>query len=716
MIKTALVSALAANAINFAIAECPNACNGHGKCTSYDMCDCNRNWQANDCSERVCQYGLAHVDTPKGDLNHDSTIEGPDIILVENAFKYPFGTTEKFPRMQDSDLATLDNTAHYYMECSNKGTCDRETGTCECFPGYDGAACQRASCPGYPESCSGHGVCKTIRQLAAADHGNVYELWDRDATMGCECDKGFTGPDCSLRECKYGIDPLYYDDTSTIKYAVFDFAILTTAADISFFTDGMDDPSTAKFALVFYDMHGESWRTKPISIGAQCGEVLQALKELPNDVIPEMDATFCTRTDNDAGQISSHSWDSYDNLIYDGARPIEYPLAVWLSDKVERSSHFNAHTNTFDSLALSGYIYRIHFNNNPGKLKQPEIDIYLDGIRPTVASDPDNTNEIVTRVWTDGQQGESVDYFGDHCDGVTVTLSYDSNNGAYLSGLTTTESNLLKACLSTSDFDDNNNVEVYDWDYGSEDYPHIVKLVLSVTDSSDGGYYAALYYDGTTFQLLNNVRPQDREDDDQFEVYTTKGVLARTSNKTEAAFGFGDKSVISVNATFDFDDSETPYDGDISCEVNDNNAYHLDYVEHCVNKSDIITFLNFGNRTYNPDYINLYTVERIYTSQYLDYDYTNIAEHSPHGIHYGSHRIDLDLGTNWAVKAARYHQDDGVMEGGVHIYKFFPNSESSYTYVAQCSNRGLCNEEEGLCECFKGYTGDACQTQASIAV
>lgn len=45
--------------------ECANACNGHGKCTSYDMCICNRNWQSNDCSERVCQFGLAHVDTPK---------------------------------------------------------------------------------------------------------------------------------------------------------------------------------------------------------------------------------------------------------------------------------------------------------------------------------------------------------------------------------------------------------------------------------------------------------------------------------------------------------------------------------------------------------------------------------------------------------------------------------------------------------------------------
>jgi hypothetical protein len=42
--------------------ECANACNGHGKCTSYDMCICYRNWQAGDCSERkfyhftICAY------------------------------------------------------------------------------------------------------------------------------------------------------------------------------------------------------------------------------------------------------------------------------------------------------------------------------------------------------------------------------------------------------------------------------------------------------------------------------------------------------------------------------------------------------------------------------------------------------------------------------------------------------------------------------------
>jgi len=83
--------------------ECANACSGHGKCTSYDMCICNRNWQANDCSERVCQFGLAHVDTPKGDLNMDGVISNANSRIVENSFNYPYGTSEQFPNMQNSN-------------------------------------------------------------------------------------------------------------------------------------------------------------------------------------------------------------------------------------------------------------------------------------------------------------------------------------------------------------------------------------------------------------------------------------------------------------------------------------------------------------------------------------------------------------------------------------------------------------------------------------
>lgn len=65
MARYLIIVALSLQILKSVYSECANACNGHGKCTSYDMCICNRNWQANDCSDRICPFGLAHVDTPK---------------------------------------------------------------------------------------------------------------------------------------------------------------------------------------------------------------------------------------------------------------------------------------------------------------------------------------------------------------------------------------------------------------------------------------------------------------------------------------------------------------------------------------------------------------------------------------------------------------------------------------------------------------------------
>lgn len=53
------------------LGSCPNACSGHGTCGSNDECNCFRNWMANDCSERVCPFGISHTTTPQGDLNMD---------------------------------------------------------------------------------------------------------------------------------------------------------------------------------------------------------------------------------------------------------------------------------------------------------------------------------------------------------------------------------------------------------------------------------------------------------------------------------------------------------------------------------------------------------------------------------------------------------------------------------------------------------------------
>ena len=174
----------------------------------------------------TCPFGRAHVDTPKGDLDSSLAVGDYDDVVLSGSTVYPYGTTEGFPLMEDTAGNVIADTAHDYMECSNKGLCDRERGECECLPGYDGVACQRASCPSNVHSitpgssanqesnlaykifngrssftgrasenaqvnqCSGHGTCMTLEQLAFLDHDNIYDLWDKDASMGCKCDPG----------------------------------------------------------------------------------------------------------------------------------------------------------------------------------------------------------------------------------------------------------------------------------------------------------------------------------------------------------------------------------------------------------------------------------------------------------------------------------------------------------------------------------------------
>jgi len=80
--RTALASVvLLALAAPMVRAECNNACSGHGRCGAYDMCQCDRNWQGADCSQRTCPYDKAFVTTPQGDLNMDGDRN-------DNSFRY----------------------------------------------------------------------------------------------------------------------------------------------------------------------------------------------------------------------------------------------------------------------------------------------------------------------------------------------------------------------------------------------------------------------------------------------------------------------------------------------------------------------------------------------------------------------------------------------------------------------------------------------------
>jgi hypothetical protein len=100
------------------------------------------------------------------------------------------------------------NNAHQQIECSGRGSCDTASGRCSCFAGFSGEACQRTVCP---NDCSGHGVCQSEKRFAADANNKDYSTaYDADKQMGCMCDSGFRGPDCSLIECPSGDDPMGY--------------------------------------------------------------------------------------------------------------------------------------------------------------------------------------------------------------------------------------------------------------------------------------------------------------------------------------------------------------------------------------------------------------------------------------------------------------------------------------------------------------------------
>lgn len=115
---------------------------------------------------------------------------------------------------------STNDRAHDLAECSNKGTCNRATGECECQKWFEGGACERISCPQVlGNTCNGHGKCLNMYQLAllTEDNGDATDItygaipndpatWDFNKMYGCYCDEGFQGYDCSERVCPTGDD------------------------------------------------------------------------------------------------------------------------------------------------------------------------------------------------------------------------------------------------------------------------------------------------------------------------------------------------------------------------------------------------------------------------------------------------------------------------------------------------------------------------------
>ena len=229
-----------------------------------------------DCSDRFCPYELAWADKP-----------------------------------------TETGLTHQYAECAGKGLCDRVKGTCQCFPGYEGSACQRQSCP---NECSGHGTCEYLNDLT---YGVVYNEyfdgssasltglgvggkefdnyhWDADRARTCQCDGGYWGADCSMRMCPFGndiMDVIPGFDENDNSGLVGHGNELPQIQRITLYDSSMTNSNFGgqTFALRFTSKMNETFATQPITwstVDLTLGAYIEdALKKLPNKIIDDVDVT-----------------------------------------------------------------------------------------------------------------------------------------------------------------------------------------------------------------------------------------------------------------------------------------------------------------------------------------------------------------------------------------------------------------------------------------
>eukprot|EP00392_Amoebophrya_sp_AT5.2_P009155 g9183.t1 len=159
--------------------RCPNDCSGpdHGVCEkTTGKCACKENYAGESCATQVGRSALSGLASRALVLKNPAEVDGKKKkrLLVHD-----------HPTRQCPD------------DCHNNGSCDAESGSCTCFPGYSGDSCGDYC----PNECTGRGHCVNGASFRGADCSVRIQCSDHGVENddgSCFCDEGWWGADCSV--------------------------------------------------------------------------------------------------------------------------------------------------------------------------------------------------------------------------------------------------------------------------------------------------------------------------------------------------------------------------------------------------------------------------------------------------------------------------------------------------------------------------------------
>jgi len=679
-------------------AECPNACSGHGTCQPKDMCSCYKNWQGNDCSEATCYFGLAHVDTPKGNLDGDVNGHIDGTLNLEGSTVYPTGTYELYP------LQLVAEEAHYYMECSNKGICDRETGLCQCFDGYEGTACKRAACP---NDCSGHGTCESIKELGLLDWKlrpqytgfgvSPYTLWDADVGMGCLCDPQFGGADCSLRQCKYGVDPLYSSEdkgTVLIDFTDASAASLGGSFKLGFYRHNSTGESTGELFTMQTAISPVTYVSG--SAVAKCDALIAALYAAENENGKLVDPTILAGLECKNEDTATAGNGVRYRLSFPRS-PAFLSTLFFYTNTVTGADHPSiAYYPSTTSIANAVYEEILVFVKSTSGAAGGDYRLkFYDVFGEDYVTEPITATELAANAneWNNE----------DVCNGVVSKLVKLPNG--VISDVRCTASTLSGGALIRLNFYKN---------------PGVLKPVSVYESNLKSGTTVTIGSGASRGEFVDNLANKVT-DSNGVEIQITRAesgenqiILASTVVNFVAAGTMVkvlDKHLISDAPATTTVSLKWMYTG-ISITASTRGVNTLFYSsDDWTLQTVTITVFHIGDTSFEPSADLSGTLSKGDTI-FVQNQYFTIQFATPN--------------TPWTVYVDRPFGGEQVqplhdigapadMTAGTDFYLLTNvDDNGKYEYVSPCSNRGTCDETTGLCQCFKGYSNDNCDTQNAL--